>query len=140
MVEPREGEYHVDGFTRKRDAFEVWLAIGLLAMSFAGLVTAVSTQSTAVAIRVAVVAFAITIPYWGSLVVAFEFQREHGLREVPDVTGSCPGAFFILLTFVGTGALVTHAWLPAGIVFTLSCFASWLGSWRYYQGRKRTNE
>jgi hypothetical protein len=140
MSEPEAPEYELEGFSHKRDAFEVWLAIGLLAMSFAGLLTAISTQATSIASRVAIVAYAITVPYWGSLVVTFEFQREHGLREVPGITGSCLGAFFILITFIGTGALVVHAWLPAGVIFTLSCVASWLASFRYYQGRKGKNE
>ena len=140
MDEREVPEYRAEGYTHKRDAFDVWLAVGLLAMSFAGLLTAISTQSTSVLIRIAIVVFAITVPYWGSLVVTFEFQQAHGLREVPDVTGSCTGAVFILLTFVGIGALVAHAWLPAGAFFILSCIASWVACFQYYRGRKRKNE
>lgn len=133
----RKGSPDIPGFTHERDSFDVWGALGLLGLSFTGFLTAITLQSASIPIRVSLVAFAVTIPYWGSLVVMFEFQRYHGLRIVPEVFGGCIGAVFILLTLLGIASLFFFAWIPAGMVFLAACAGSWFASWKYIVGRRK---
>jgi hypothetical protein len=124
----------IPGFTRERDPVDEWIAGGLLGVCMAGLLAVVSAPTASPLLKVALLCFAVALPYWGVLFLTFKFQSQHGLRVAPEVLGGCMSVMIGFVTIGGIAALFAHVWRPAGGLFLACALLFSTLSARYHKG------